>query len=365
MTEEIHEIERLIKQSGELGDSLIRLARKLQGQNHYPTQHNEARPENLAALHKQLTYLRSYIDVVTREISPERYFNRDEANSPVAAANGTTDRQEAVLKSTNHTEVPADKEAYNVVRVGERVWQVMGRKLSPVEMAAAAEEVQSLGGSFLICKNGSYINVSRVNEARRELYSHLAARDDGETAVLEARFAGLWCVQYLGSLGVLYEKSVFDSFPELCGRNEQWNESFLQGFRSNLSNSYDEEEERYPGGQDAQEARMRREQVCAQLAETLSQGLRRNAITAQQEATINALRLLIADKTIAPQQAAEHLVKLLANDLPVSRRIEIRETAKAAFEAGGDAFEKIKPFLKEAAHPHEEQQIGKTVAFTG
>ena len=30
MTEEIQEIERLIKQSAELGDSLIRLARKLQ-----------------------------------------------------------------------------------------------------------------------------------------------------------------------------------------------------------------------------------------------------------------------------------------------------------------------------------------------
>ena len=29
MTEEIHEIERLIKQSGELADSLIRLAQKL------------------------------------------------------------------------------------------------------------------------------------------------------------------------------------------------------------------------------------------------------------------------------------------------------------------------------------------------
>ena len=33
MTEEIHEIERLIKQSGELADSLIRLARKLQEHN--------------------------------------------------------------------------------------------------------------------------------------------------------------------------------------------------------------------------------------------------------------------------------------------------------------------------------------------
>ena len=33
MTEEIHEIERLIKQSGELADSLIRLAHKLQEHN--------------------------------------------------------------------------------------------------------------------------------------------------------------------------------------------------------------------------------------------------------------------------------------------------------------------------------------------
>ena len=33
MTEEIHEIERLIKQSGELADSLIRLAQKLQEHN--------------------------------------------------------------------------------------------------------------------------------------------------------------------------------------------------------------------------------------------------------------------------------------------------------------------------------------------
>src|SRR6516225_7167933 len=33
MTEEIHEIERLIKQSGELADSLLRLARKLREQH--------------------------------------------------------------------------------------------------------------------------------------------------------------------------------------------------------------------------------------------------------------------------------------------------------------------------------------------
>ena len=40
--------------------------------------HNEERSENLAALHKELTYLRSYIDTVKREIGPERHFNQQE-----------------------------------------------------------------------------------------------------------------------------------------------------------------------------------------------------------------------------------------------------------------------------------------------
>jgi hypothetical protein len=35
-----------------------------------------------------------------------------------------------------------------------------------------------------------------------------------------------------------------------------------------------------------------------------------------------------------------------------------------AFEAGDDAFGKIKPFLKEATQPQEQQQIRKTVAVT-
>jgi hypothetical protein len=35
-----------------------------------------------------------------------------------------------------------------------------------------------------------------------------------------------------------------------------------------------------------------------------------------------------------------------------------------AFEAGNDAFGKIKPFLKEATQPQEQQQIRKTVAVT-
>jgi hypothetical protein len=100
MTEEIQEIERLIKQSAELGDSLIRFARKLQERNRYPTQHHEAHPESLAALHKELAYLRSYTDAVKREIGPERPFNQDEAyaNARVAVVNGTASPQEAVIE---------------------------------------------------------------------------------------------------------------------------------------------------------------------------------------------------------------------------------------------------------------------------
>jgi hypothetical protein len=67
---------------------------------------------------------------------------------------------------------------------------------------------------------------------------------------------------------------------------------------------------------------------------------------------------------MTPAAATEQLANLLRTDLPVSKKIEIRESARAAFEAGDDAFEKIKPFLKEAAQPQEQQQIKKTVAVT-
>ena len=48
---------------------------------------------------------------------------------------------------------------------------------------------------------------------------------------------------------------------------------------------------------------------------------------------------------MTPADATEQVVKLLRPDLPVSRRIQLRETTKAAFEADGDVLEKIKPFL--------------------
>jgi hypothetical protein len=100
MTEEIQEIERLIKQSSEFADSLIRLARKFQERNRHQAQYHEERPENLVALNKELTYLRSYIDIVKREIGPERHFDQREAYVKARASivDGTATPQEAVIE---------------------------------------------------------------------------------------------------------------------------------------------------------------------------------------------------------------------------------------------------------------------------
>jgi len=73
MSEDLQEIERLIKQSAEFSDSLIRLARKLQEQNKSKTQLNREQAEDLHALHTKLTDLRSHIDVVKHELLAHRY----------------------------------------------------------------------------------------------------------------------------------------------------------------------------------------------------------------------------------------------------------------------------------------------------
>jgi hypothetical protein len=100
MNDETQEIERLIRQSGELANSLIRLARKLHEQSRHQAKIQEERPENLVALHKNLTDLRSYIDVVKREIGPERHYNQDEtyAKARIAVIDGTAAPQEAVIE---------------------------------------------------------------------------------------------------------------------------------------------------------------------------------------------------------------------------------------------------------------------------
>ncbi len=100
MTEEIQEIERLIKQSAELADSLIMLARKLQEKNQKQVRVNEERWENLHALDKTLTDLRSYIEVAKREIGSYRHYGQGEAypKAHVAVLDGTATPPEAAIE---------------------------------------------------------------------------------------------------------------------------------------------------------------------------------------------------------------------------------------------------------------------------
>ena len=95
MNEDLQEIERLIKQSAELSDSLIRLAPKLQQQNKKPVQEQA---EDLRALHAKLIDLRSYIDVVKRELGPQRYWDEAYAKARQAVAEQTATPQEAVIE---------------------------------------------------------------------------------------------------------------------------------------------------------------------------------------------------------------------------------------------------------------------------
>ena len=100
MTEEIQEIERLIKQSAELGHSLIRLARKLQEKNQKQARVYEEGWENLHALNKTLTDLRLYMEVAKREMDSYRHYGQDEAHAKAhtAAVGEITSPQEAAIE---------------------------------------------------------------------------------------------------------------------------------------------------------------------------------------------------------------------------------------------------------------------------
>ena len=92
-----------------------------------------------------------------------------------------------------------------------------------------------------------------------------------------------------------------------------------------------------------------------------------NGTITPQEAAVKLLQVAVIHGTMTPADAAGQVAKLLHPDLPVSQRIELCETTKAAFEADDDVVEKIKPFLKGAARneqTQERQQIRKTVAVT-
>jgi hypothetical protein len=115
MTEEIQEIERLIKQSGELADSLIRLARKLQERSQQQLEPNQANSERLATLLKQLTNLAACSGEVLHEIDNEQTRQQDKAYVTMRSmvANGTVSPQEAAVtllqvQVIHHTMTPAD-----------------------------------------------------------------------------------------------------------------------------------------------------------------------------------------------------------------------------------------------------------------
>jgi hypothetical protein len=62
---------------------------------------------------------------------------------------------------------------------------------------------------------------------------------------------------------------------------------------------------------------------------------------------------------MSPEFAVEQLVKLLRPNLSASQRIEIREAAKAAFEAGDDVLSKIRPFVKGAQQQQTNHQLDR------
>src|SRR5258708_87706 len=94
MSGDLQEIERLIKQSAELSGALIRLARKLQQQDNKLDQEQE---DGLGALHAKLADLRSYIDVMKREIDPPHYYIEAHAKTRQGVAEQTGTPQEAAL----------------------------------------------------------------------------------------------------------------------------------------------------------------------------------------------------------------------------------------------------------------------------
>jgi hypothetical protein len=92
-----------------------------------------------------------------------------------------------------------------------------------------------------------------------------------------------------------------------------------------------------------------------------------NGSITPQEAAVKLLQVAVIQGTMTPADAVEQVAKLLHPDLPISRRIELRETIKAAFEANDNVMEKIKPLLKAAARneqTREHPDTKKIVAVT-
>jgi hypothetical protein len=75
------------------------------------------------------------------------------------------------------------------------------------------------------------------------------------------------------------------------------------------------------------------------------------------EAALELLFAAVADKAMTSERAASEIAKLLRPDLPVSRRIAIREDVKKAFEIGDDFANRIQPFLKNTIQQAEQRKM--------
>lgn len=79
-----------------------------------------------------------------------------------------------------------------------------------------------------------------------------------------------------------------------------------------------------------------------------------------QEAAVTLLQAAVTNQTMTPAAASDQLAKLLDPGLAASKKIEIRQTAKTAFEAGEDVVSKVRPFLK-GAQQQKNQEIKQTI----
>jgi hypothetical protein len=269
MSEDLQEIERLIKQSAEFSDSLIRLARKLQEQNKSKskTQLNREQAEDLHALHTKLIDLRSHIDVVKHELLAHRY---------------------------HHVYVTPQKPADEGLRDG-----VVDRTITSQQ---AAQKVRDLDaqlekeyGDLLTNSASAYHLFEPSDPARARL--HELVQQDGRYRTLD---------EYL---------------------SKQRTDSTIRSVTSDLKHH-----------------------VVAKFTRELQQQQIPQTNEALAEQIYRTLEIAVAEKRIAPDQAAAELVRLTSNELPVSQKIVLRERVTNAFTTGADPAFVIKQFEK-AAQP--------------
>jgi hypothetical protein len=265
MSEDLQKIERLIKQSAEFSDSLIRLGRKLQEQNKSKTQLNREQAEDLHALHTKLTDLRSHIDVVKRELLEHRY---------------------------DHLYATPQKPADEGLRGG-----VVDRTITSEQ---AAKKVRDLDaqlekeyGDLLTNSASAYHLFEPSDPARARL--HELVQQDGRYRTLDG---------YL---------------------SKQRTDTTIRSVTSDLKHH-----------------------VVAKFARELEQQQIPQTNEALAEQTYRTLEIAVAEKRIAPDQAAAELVRLASSELPASQKIVLRERVTNAFTTGADPAFVIKQFEKGA-----------------